>query len=51
MRRFVFRFLLGSAAMLAAYELVQSVSYREEETGDEAWLVAGTTHALLAEAL
>lgn len=50
MRRFVFRFLLGSVAMLVAYEVVQSMSSREEETVDEAWLVAGTTHALLAEA-
>lgn len=36
--------------MLVAYELVQSMAYREEETDGEAWLVAGTTHALLAEA-
>lgn len=50
MRRFVFRFVLGAVAMLVAYEVVQSMSSREEETVDEAWLVAGTTHALLAEA-
>jgi methyl-accepting chemotaxis protein len=49
-RRFVFRFVLGAVAMLVAYEVVQSMSSREEETVDEAWLVAGTTHALLAEA-
>ena len=51
MRRFVFRFVLGAVAMLVAYELVQSLTHREEETVDEDSPVAGTTHALLTEAL
>jgi len=51
MTRFVLRFLLGAVAMLVAYELVQAAAYHSEETRDEAWLVAGTTHALLEEAL
>ena len=51
MRRFVLRFLLGSMAMLVAYEAVQSMVYREEETSAEDWQVAGFTHALLTEAL
>lgn len=51
MRRFVVRFVLGAAMMLMAYDLVQELPHADEETVDEDWLVAGTTHALLAEAL
>lgn len=51
MRRFVVRFVLGAAVMLVARDLVQELPNPDEETVDEDWLVAGTTHALLAEAL
>ena len=50
MRRFVVRFLIGSVAMLIAYELVQAVAYHEDEDGYAPWYLAGATHMLLADA-